>query len=417
MRLLIHDYPGHAFPIQLSRHLAGRGHEVLHLYAGYNVTPRGLVNGQKNDPASFAISPIYIREPLNKYKLVKRWRQEREYGRLLKNQILAFQPEVVISANTPLDAQKSALAAAKMVHSRFVFWLQDVIGLASKQLLQQKLFLAGKVIGEYYLGLEKALLRDSDHVVLITDDFLPLMKAWQLEESRLTVVPNWAVLEDLPVYSKENDWSRKHGLGDKFCFMYTGTMGLKHNPDFLLQLALHFQNDDDIRVVVISEGPGAAWLAEQRAVHAIHNLLILDFQPFEQLPAVMGTADALIALLEPDAGIYSVPSKVLAYLCAQRPLLLAVPYENLAARIVSQHDAGLVASPHAPQEFVQAADLLYQDAAMRAGLARNARQYAEANFNINEVANKFERILHGQAFVHRTGASPTPKENDGPQQA
>jgi len=41
MRLLIHDYAGHPFQVQLSRELARRNHEVLHLYAGYNVTPHG----------------------------------------------------------------------------------------------------------------------------------------------------------------------------------------------------------------------------------------------------------------------------------------------------------------------------------------------------------------------------------------
>ena len=122
MRLLVHDYPGHAFPLQLSRHLAGRGHEVLHIFAGYNVTPRGLVTRQDDDPESFAIRPLYIGEPLNKYNFVKRWFQEREYGHLLEKEICSFKPEVIISANAPLDVQKLALASANRVHSRFVFW-------------------------------------------------------------------------------------------------------------------------------------------------------------------------------------------------------------------------------------------------------------------------------------------------------
>lgn len=41
MRLLVHDYSGHPHQVQLSRELAKRGHEVLHLYAGFLQTPRG----------------------------------------------------------------------------------------------------------------------------------------------------------------------------------------------------------------------------------------------------------------------------------------------------------------------------------------------------------------------------------------
>ena len=32
MKIIVHDYAGHPFQVQLSRRLASRGHEVLHLY-------------------------------------------------------------------------------------------------------------------------------------------------------------------------------------------------------------------------------------------------------------------------------------------------------------------------------------------------------------------------------------------------
>ena len=41
MRIIVHDYAGHPFEVQLSRELAARGHDVLHLYCGSTHTPRG----------------------------------------------------------------------------------------------------------------------------------------------------------------------------------------------------------------------------------------------------------------------------------------------------------------------------------------------------------------------------------------
>ena len=41
MRILVHDYAGHPFQVQLSRELARRGHEVRHAYASALQTPRG----------------------------------------------------------------------------------------------------------------------------------------------------------------------------------------------------------------------------------------------------------------------------------------------------------------------------------------------------------------------------------------
>ena len=65
-------------------------------------------------------------------------------------------------------------------------------------------------------------------------------------------------------------------------------------------------------------------------------LMLLPFQPYEVLPEVLASADVLIAILEPDAGVFSVPSKVLSYHCAGRPILAAIPAENLAARIIER---------------------------------------------------------------------------------
>ena len=395
MKILIHDYPGHPFQVQLSRKLAERGHQVLHLYAGYNVTPRGELTKREDDPESFSISPIFIRKPLQKYSFLKRWYQEREYGNLLSEEITKYSPDLVIAANTPLDAQRMALSAAQKIDARFIFWLQDVIGIASHRILREKLPVLGDIIGKYYLGLEQKLLRASDHVVLITDGFQPLMLKWGIDQKKTTVIPNWAPLEDLSPDLKENDWSIKNDVSDKFCFMYTGTLGMKHNPGLLLELAIRFKDYESVRVMVISEGPGADWLEQKKKELGLMNLLLLPYQPFEVLPQVMASADVLIALLEVEAGVFSVPSKVLTYLCTQRPLLIAVPEENLAAKIVKQHEAGFVIPPEQKELFLSKAVLLYNKVDIRRQFGENGRRYAEKTFDINRITDQFEGIIHG----------------------
>ena len=115
----------------------------------------------------------------------------------------------------------------------------------------------------------------------------------------------------------------------------------------------------------------------------------------DQVPQVQGAADVLIAILEPDAGVFAVPSKVLTYLCARRPLLLAVPLENLAARIVAENMAGVVGDPGDSQAFVQGARQLWQDQELRERMAENGRKYAEERFDIEKITDRFEEIIHG----------------------
>jgi glycosyltransferase involved in cell wall biosynthesis len=168
---------------------------------------------------------------------------------------------------------------------------------------------------------------------------------------------------------------------------------MKHNPEILVALAREVKSFDHVRVVVITEGLGAEYLAQQKARLGLDNLLLFPFQPFEQIPLVQAAADVLMAILEPDAGVFAVPSKVLTYLCAKRSLLLAIPLENLAARTVHEKQAGLLVPPHDIKGFVQAALTLLHDDTLRRRLADNGRRYAENHFDIEKITDRFEQIF------------------------
>lgn len=393
-RILVHDFGGYPFPLPVSRKLAQRGHTVRHVYcASLTTTPNDALPARTDDPATFAIKGIDLGEPLQKFSFVKRWRQENKYGRLLACDVATFRPDVVLSGNAPLDAQRRLLKTANALDARFVFWVQDLIGIATHRLLRRKIPLAGEAIGRYYLSLERSLLRKSDAIIAITDDFKPILHDYGLSDNRIHIIENWALLEETPVRPKDNAWAQAHDLADKTCLLYSGTLGMKHNPDLLLQLALALRDRADVRVVVVSQGLGADWLAQQKTALGLDNLLLFDFQPFECLPDVLGTADVLLAILEPDAGVFSVPSKVLTYLCAQRPLVLAVPPENLAAQIVADHEAGLTVSPTDAPAFVAAAQRLLNDPGERDRMGHNARRYAEATFDLDAITDAFEQIL------------------------
>ena len=93
--------------------------------------------------------------------------------------------------------------------------------------------------------------------------------------------------------------------------------------------------------------------------------MLLPFQPYDALPSVLASADVVLTILEPNAGIFfQVPSKVVTYHCAGRPLLAAVPHENLAARII-ERTLRIVVSPTDPNGFVQAAETLLADEQLR----------------------------------------------------
>jgi glycosyltransferase involved in cell wall biosynthesis len=395
MRIVIHDYAGHPFQVQLSRELAGRGHTIAHLYCESTHTPRGEMERRDSDPAGFFVHGISLSQMIPKTSFVRRFRLELQYAGRLVEDCERFRPEVVLSANTPSIVQHRLARWCGRRGVRLVSWIQDMYGLAAYRLLGQKLPIIGHLVGQYFIMLDKSSARQSNQIVVITSDFRDLLISWGVDPERIHVIHNWAPLAEIPLRPRDNAWSRAHGLGDGIRLLYSGTLAMKHNPALLLELARLLQRQAAGELIVVSEGAGARWLAEQAAAEKLDTLRCLGFQPFEVFADVLGSADVLVAILEADAGVFSVPSKVLSYLAAGRPVLLAVPRENLAARIVIECGAGLVVEPADVAAFCRAAEQLIASPDERQRLGAAGRFYAEEHFDIGRIGDRFEAILRG----------------------
>jgi colanic acid biosynthesis glycosyl transferase WcaI len=391
VRVVVHDYFGHAFPAQLARALAGRGHQVLHLHCSSFVTGKGRLERIGDDPPDLEFASVDLGQPFAKYDVLRRVSHERQSAREIARLLLEFGPDAVLSI-APLVVQWKLQRAARRARAAFVFWQQDVVTAAARRVISRRSRVAGAGAERVVGALERRLLRRSDAVVVISEDFLPLLRRWGVDDSRVSVIENWAPLAELPALPRRNAWAAEHGLEGSAVFLYSGTLGFKHDPSLLLELA-RWAAGRDALVVVVSEGPGADWLAERGQGEPA--LRLLPYQPYGLLPEMLASADVLVAVLEPEAGAFSVPSKVLTYLCAARPLLVSVPSDNLAARIVERSGGGLVVPPGDTPAFVAAAERLLGDVEQRARLGDRARAYAESRFDAASIMRRFEEILEG----------------------
>jgi colanic acid biosynthesis glycosyl transferase WcaI len=394
VRICVCEYSGHAFQVQLSRELANRGYDVLHLYFSEFQSPKGRLSRQTTDPATLSIEGVSLGRPFAKYRFVRRWLQERQIGQRLAQRIDEFAPEVVLASNLPLDPLSIVLQSCLKANRRCIFWQQDIYSSAILRILRRKLGPIGYLIGRYYERLERRAAARSSAIVVIADSFKATLEAkFGIDPGKVKVIENWAPIEEIAIEPKTNPWSAAHGLVQKDVVLYTGTLGLKHDPALILSLAAALRNRPNTRVVVVSEGPFAAWLLARAKDQSLHNLLVLPFQPYEVYPEVLASADVLISIIESDAGEYSVPSKVLSYLCAGRPIVLSAPNENLAAQVIQRSGAGLVCPVNDANAFVNAVEKLLEDGGLRERLGKNARHYAETSFDIRKIADQFEAII------------------------
>lgn len=394
MRIVVCDYSGHPFQVELSRCLAQRGHAVLHLHFAEFQTPKGAMAALPEDPPGFAVEAVSLGRPFDKDRFLRRRFQEVEIGKRIAARAWEFRPDIVIGCNMPLDAQAQLQGACVRGGVAFIFWLQDVYSAAISHYLGGRLGLPGRAIGGYYRYLEGKLLRASDAVIAISNTFLTPLRQWQVPAERIAVIPNWAPLSEIHPADKDNEWSRRYSLHDKAVALYTGTLGLKHDPALLRDLA-RAGAATGLQVVVASEGKAADWLAAQARDEDIGNLLVLPFQPMELYSKVLGTGDILLAMIDAQAASFSVPSKILSYLAAGKPIVAAIGSGNDAAKTIEQAAGGRLAVPGDSTAFIDHVLALTADPGLRAALGANGRAFAEQHFAIDAITDRFETVIGG----------------------
>ncbi len=392
MRIVVCDYSGHPFQIELSRCLASRGHTVLHLHFAEFQTPKGETGARDCDAPGFRIEAVSLGQPFAKDRFLRRLFQEIRIGTLIAERAMAFGPDLVVGCNMPLDAQRQLRRACADVKVPFVFWLQDIYSAAIAHYLTERLGLAGRLIGNRYRRLERDLLGSSDAIVAISERFIPTLADWGIAPERVTVVLNWAPLSEIRPVEKDNDWARRHGLQDKTVALYTGTLGLKHNPAILLDLA-RAGAAKGLEVVVVSEGKAAQWLEESARADCVGNLTVLPFQPMKLYAQLLGAGDILLAILGAEAAAFSVPSKILSYLAAGKPVVASLANDNDTAKIVESVGAGRVVSPDDNAAFIGQTLALADDPGLRTAMGENGRAFAEANFAVDTIADRFEAVF------------------------
>ncbi|GLR91049.1 glycosyltransferase family 4 protein [Bradyrhizobium iriomotense] len=402
MNILVHDYAGHPFQVDLSRELAARGHQVTHAYFQGDPGPKGRLERSSSDPVNLSFKGVPLSRPYDKASFVRRRFDDVAYGKAVAELIPALKPDLVISGNTPTEAQSTIVKTSRKSGAAFVFWVQDFYSIAVSKLLRKKMGTVGAAIGAYYTFLERGQFANSDAIVVITDSFADVAKKWVKDKAKIFTIENWGALNEISPLPKDNEWARHHKIAHTFNFLYSGTLALKHNPQLLIDLAKEVKGRAN--VVVVSQGVGVANLEHAKQEQGIDNLILLPLQPFSDLPKVLATSDVTVATIEPDAGMFSVPSKVQSYFCAQRPVLLAAPAENLASQVVGRIGAGLVVAPTDRAGFLNSALRLMEEDALRLGAAESGRNFALNNYDIKRVADRFETVFQ-HAIRARKGNS------------
>ena len=386
-KIVIHYYAGHPFQFELSEELS-KTQKVYHLYFKNDKGPKAsFITKNKN----LRVEGLGGNINYSKKNFIYRFFDDLKYGKLVSDRINEIKPDIILSGNCPTLSQHFILKSAKKNNSKFIIWVQDFYSLAVEILLKKKLSVLAFPIYNLFKFLEKKQINQADKIVVISNDFKKILLNWSIDKNNIFFIPNWGNLKSINSYvdKRLNFLKDNHLETDKFYILYTGTLAMKHDPNLIVEIANRLKH---IKFLIIAFGNGYDRLKKRNDLP--NNIHLFPIQPFEKINDILSSADICLSILNKDASKFSVPSKILNYLCAGKTILLCAPKNNLSSRIIDQSNSGKTFESHEINNITDFIKEVYNNKLLKYKYSINARKYAEKNFNIEQIAKSFEKIFN-----------------------
>lgn len=274
----------------------------------------------------------------------------------------------------------------------FVYNLQDIFpdslagtGLAKKDGLLWKM---GRV-------LENFTYRNADKIIVISEDFKKNIMAKGVPEEKIVVVYNWVdqnAVIDVP--RERNKLFDKYGLDrSKFYIEYSGNIGLTQNMDMLLEVMEELQTSyPDICLALVGEGAYKEQVEKIVADKQLKNVVMLPFQPYEDISHVFSLGDAGLVISKPGVGANSVPSKTWSIMSASRPVLANFD-ENELKDILAGNECGIFTKAGDKEAFKQSVITLYENRELCKEYGKNGRQFVMDNLTREVGTQKYVDVI------------------------
>lgn len=281
--------------------------------------------------------------------------------------------DVVLSLSTPIFGSWSARLLAWFKGARFVYDIFDLHPEATRNagLLNEK-----SLIYRLWRAQDSLLCRRSDAILTLSEGMKQEIGERGIPASKIQVVPFWVDPGRIAPRDRVNPWRKRQGLPDStFIALFAGTIGHVSGAKILVETAQRLAARVDILLLVVGEGALLPEITSRALAAGLTNLRFLPFQAEEDLPDMQATADVGLVTLLPEAGRTSVPSKVLGYLAAGRPVIASVSEESETARMVQKGRCGEVVPPQDAEAFAAAIERAADNREGTVESGRSARQY------------------------------------------
>lgn len=297
--------------------------------------------------------------------------------------------DLLLMVSPPLSNGVMALLLHKVKRLKFILNVQDIYPDAaiSAGIIENRLFM------RFLKKVEMTIYRAATKISVISEGFKENLLGKGVPESKISVIYNWIDSSEIIPLPKDNNFARRYDLTDKYVILYSGTIGMISGADILLDCAEKIAAIEDILILFVGEGIVKERLVQRAEERRLKNVQFLPLQPREILSEVQSSADVSVVTLLRGSGNTSVPSKVLGYMAAARPILASVDADSDTKKMIETAKCGIWVDAEDAESLTGAILQLYRDRQRGRILGLNGRNFLLGHYERRAVTGHYERLF------------------------
>lgn len=380
---------------ELARELQRRGHDVTvvtafphypsgKLYQGYRLAPWRWEIRQGVRVLRTYIYPYHGRSSLLRIVNYLSWMVSS-----IQAAWLAPRCDVIYVWHPPLTVGVSAWIISKLKRAPFVYDVQD---LWPESALASGLMKPGRVVDVLY-ALARWVYRRAPRLLVVSEEARSHVRSMGADPAKISVAPHWIDTTDFERVPTR-DIRAEFGWHAKFVVMFAGNLGMVQGLETVIEAAtLLATTAPAVQVVLVGDGADRPRLEALVAERRLSNVTFAGRHPASEMPAFFRAADVLLVhLRKSDIADHAIPTKILAYMAAGRPVLCGAG--GASASLIRDASCGRVTPPGDAAAMADAVrQLAALDPSEHARLGVNARTYLHEHFDKQRIIDQYETIL------------------------
>lgn len=243
---------------------------------------------------------------------------------------------------------------------------------------------------------EKGLYAVSDRIGCMSQANVKYLLAHNPEISQEKVHVNPNSIRPTPADSirPNKELLKKYGIPESSLkLIYGGNLGKPQGIDFMLDVLKALSSQKDVFTLIVGDGTEYNKIAHFLEVEKISNARLVKSLPKDQYLALLRTMDVGLIFLDHRFTIPNFPSRLLDYMDASLPILLATDTATDVGAIVVNAGAGLSCRSNNVQAFLQCINKLQNDSGFRKKAGEASKKLLIHQFTVIKSA---DIIISGQ---------------------